>query len=264
MLYYMPNKLSRYFSHQVKEIKAFFQKVDQSITDEDIHNLRLSVKKLRALFTLINAVVPSFKMQYALIPFELLFDQAAKVREARLQYQMIPQLPATPVTQSYRSKLKRTAEKERKSLAAQCTTKAWKELKTTSKKVEASLNKVSMKKAKDFIAKQKKKLKKKITPDPIPPNELHDVRKSIKNQQYFEKMFKLKPALAFSGALEELIGQWHDEVVLLEGLQKAKDSASLPPEERLAHLHLLRAMRERIQADLKRIYKKQQKAVKLV
>lgn len=189
----MSAALKKYFSHQVDEINAFLKKVDQSITDEDIHNLRLSLKKLRALLTLINAVAPSFKMHYALIPLELLFDHAAKVREARLQYQRIPQSPSTPVTQTYRSTLKRTADKERKSLAALCADKAWKELKTTSKKVNASLEKVSMKKATAFIAKQEKKLKKKFTAEPNPASELPDVRASIKNQQYYEKLFQLKP-----------------------------------------------------------------------
>jgi hypothetical protein len=75
-------------------------------------------------------------------------------------------------------------------------------------------------------------------------------------------MLHLKPANAFSDAFEELIGRWHDEVVLLEGLQKAKDTITLPAKERRTHLHLLKSMRERIHADLKLIYKKQLRVVK--
>ena len=261
-LYIMSKKLKRYFNHQVAEIKSFFQRVNANITDEDIHNVRLSIKKVKALFTLINAIVPSFKMDKLLIPFEELFDHAAKIREAQLQYSMLPQLPAGPVTTSYRAHVNRQASQGKKELVAYCDESTWKSLKGKAKKAAKKISAASDSKAIRFMKKQKKKLYKTFEAKPVHAANLHDTRKSIKDLRYYESMLQKKSSNIFTDAFQELIGRWHDKLVLLNGLQRFKGRKPLSNREKQRHQKAIIALREKLESDFAQICQKQQRILK--
>jgi CHAD domain-containing protein len=249
----MSKKLNRYFKHQFAEIKTFFQRVNANITDEDIHKVRLSIKKIKALFMLVNAIVPSFRMHKMWVPFEALFDHAAKVREAQLQYNLLTQLPAGPVTTSYRTHVNRQASRAIKELTAYCDDTHWQALKAKAKKAAKKIATVSTGKANRFFRKHKKKFHKAFKAKPVDEEELHDTRKAIKDLRYLKSMLQIKSSNDITDSFQELIGRWHDKSVLLNGLQRFRARKPLSAMEKQRFHHAMTILREKIQHDVARI-----------
>jgi CHAD domain-containing protein len=258
----MSKKLKKYFNHQVAVINTFLHRVDDRITDDDIHNLRLAIKKIKAVFTLVNAIVPSFKLHKMLLPFEALFDHAASIREARLQYTMLPQLPAGPVTRSYRAHVNREAVRGKKVLLAFCNDQAWEALKTTAKKAGKKIRQASTRKANDYLKQHKRKLVKRFRKHPVGENDLHDTRKSIKEMRYYENMLKNKSSNIFTDSFQELIGRWHDKLVLLNGLQRFKTRKPITSKEKQRHQRAMASLQEMMEHDFLHIRNMQKRMLK--
>jgi CHAD domain-containing protein len=73
------------FEQLYSNIENFYHKTIQGFNPEDIHNLRVTIKRLRAFFYLINAMNPDFRIKKNFKPARKLFKNAGRIRDIQVQ-----------------------------------------------------------------------------------------------------------------------------------------------------------------------------------
>ncbi len=73
------------FEKFYSNIEKFYQLTIQRFEPEDIHNLRVTIKRLRAFFYLIKAINLDFKLEKNFKPARKLFKNAGKIRDIQVQ-----------------------------------------------------------------------------------------------------------------------------------------------------------------------------------
>ena len=63
-----PALLEKYYSKRIAAIDGILQKPPGKFTENDFHDLRVEIKKLRALIDLLNFCAPHFKKKLHSIP----------------------------------------------------------------------------------------------------------------------------------------------------------------------------------------------------
>jgi CHAD domain-containing protein len=82
-------ELEKYLLKRVTVISGFLEIPKESFTTETIHDLRVEIKKLHALFELLEHCHDNFKMKRLFKPFRHLFRQTGKVREIQVEEELL-------------------------------------------------------------------------------------------------------------------------------------------------------------------------------
>ena len=80
----MKKSLPKYLRRREDAITTLLEKQKRVYTPAHIHQLRLELKKIDALFELLNYCSKGFKMDKTFKPFKMIIDQAGKVRELQI------------------------------------------------------------------------------------------------------------------------------------------------------------------------------------
>jgi CHAD domain-containing protein len=205
--------------------------VQQQFLKEDIHQLRVSLKKIRSVFLLVEFLKPkkfSTKKNYTKV--RPIFKSAGKIREIQINNQVLEKYPVKKATlKAYRGYNKKTNFKNKLELA-----------KLLTKKKKSSLARVNFQVFSILHSSKDEKIKKKVKRfvnrklidvssifyRSFSENDLHEIRILVKqayaialiskNLKY--KIISVDQLKLFKG-IEENIGNWHDILVLQESLQ---------------------------------------------
>ena len=220
--------LFQFYRKRTSSFLAGIYKATITGESEDIHRLRVDVKKIYALYSLFEMIEPDqFRKQVRFHLFTNLFKLAGRIRE--IQVHMIflakPKYKKTDFS-SFISFLK-----EQESLATRNFLLAIKdfddkELKSTEKEIrkiclDIPVKKLSLK-SEDFIKKRAKKIQSLQTEDAGVEN-VHKIRKHLKAMSTVSTLVStIKPDekldLIISGLnkTEMMIGEWHDKIILID------------------------------------------------
>jgi CHAD domain-containing protein len=214
----------------VKKLKQYarqrFKKLTDSLTSyghvqdpAEIHNIRVEIKKIKALINMVNFCVRNFKSHQQFVPLRTIFRRAGEIRQPEVVYQLLllyqiggildAQIPKSVKT----DKLSAAFQKEVPQFLAS--------VKLQSKKIKVFYKKVSKAEARKYLKNQKLELKKSLFPT-FDKVMLHKSRKIIKEIIYLYWVEKNQKLPRFYKEAETIIGQWHDKQVLLPVLRKSK------------------------------------------
>ena len=101
--------ITAYFQKQLNIIERILEKRHRKMSKEDIHRLRIAVKKIKALSTLVLFCRPDFRINKFMKPFNRIFKVAGKMRELQLE---ISQKDAIRVIKRLFTSLKNAIKKE--------------------------------------------------------------------------------------------------------------------------------------------------------
>ena len=152
-----------YFNNREAAINFILDKPGQKYTPGTFHKLRVEIKKLDALFDLIDCCSKNFSRDKYFKPFKLIFHHAGKVRELQLEEPMLKKYVAANSLKSYRNDLKKQLLKEHDEFFNVANKKLIKKLKNIYRQVVSFLNNVDSKKGNIYIKKEKRLLKKLLT-----------------------------------------------------------------------------------------------------
>lgn len=209
--------------------RAYFNEVWQSMLahllafcetqkQEELHQFRLQVKKIRALLLFLqgrSAIKP-------LKPLQAIFKQAGKIRSAHVNLAIIEQYQVADT--EIENEQEKIANSESKRFCSEVGAHV-KTLKKLRKALAAIFQDIENKAVVPVYKKQLKKLTRFFTRPNLPVLKLHQTRKKIKNLLYFcdvlpdSLLQKFQLNIACLDQLQEAIGQWHDVVVAFELLK---------------------------------------------
>jgi CHAD domain-containing protein len=207
-----------YFNEQWKEmtsrLKAFIKNGDQ----EELHQFRVQVKKLRALLTLLDSVSAKNKLSKDFRPVRKIFKHCGDIRNAYINLQLGVRYQFK--NQGFIDKQLYIIENGTFEIKKQG--KAYlKIMKQTHDTLEKDLVSVSDNEINEFYKTQLEQIARALT-DLQFNDDLHGCRKQIKNLLYNRKIAgkalegKLQVNNDYLDKLQGSIGDWHDNILAIE------------------------------------------------
>ncbi|WP_165930131.1 CHAD domain-containing protein [Flavobacterium sandaracinum] len=237
-------ELVTYCKTRKSALNLVLEKAPESYTVETFHELRVEIKKMKALLQLAAFCNKKFKPRKTFLPFRSIFKQAGKVRELQLQQTLIEEQPNFTLLKKYPNQLKKLQSKAIKKFFLLAKIRLIKKLKKKYRILIYFLAKTDKTKLNHYRNKTRKQVKKLLGKPAFKKNEMHNFRKQLKVYQYNEKILPIDQSsklIATLMALSDFLGEWHDYEVAILHLKKTIEFYNRNSTER-KHLKTIKAM----------------------
>ena len=192
---------------------------------EQLHRLRVAIKKIKAVFKLTNAVHKKFKYKKAFAPYRAVFKTAGPIREEQLLEEKLTALIKAGKAQRRAVIINRLNQKFRKQVSVDMDS-----INHEAGKTEKRLGALSHKKISVYCGSLFKKLRK-GWPKLQTEKDYHEVRKELKQLQYCVQLLSKSERKGVISAkellrldeLQETIGKWHDDILVLDKLSQSEE-----------------------------------------
>ena len=208
-------KLLAKFAHrQVRSLIRHLKEYDQSPKPDTVHKIRVDLKKVKVILSALHACIKGCHTRKQRRFFQKIFHLAGKIRDADVLSQLLLQFHVEGFQSSNLS-----SELSGKKLELQIPHFIEKARKMGNK-LELCSASVSKHDFHRYVRKRKKQIKSECFPLPE-MNEMHNVRKDIKQVIYLcEVDNQGTKTNVFYDKVQEVIGNLHDKLVLLDLLKK--------------------------------------------
>ncbi len=225
-----PNKLVKSYENELAAFRIHFEYTMQRQEIEDIHELRVAIKNIRALLTLTEIASKGiFTGKSHSKIYSSLFKQAGKVREDQINRELTGGLEKDNLT-FYSQYLDKRQEHNIQKLLAEAKMFDFSSLESDSDRVMIAMNalpeEVLIHEADDYISRKLKRINK-LTEKNHNEDRLHRVRRLIKSATEIMSLRILlneeKDLVRVHHNLKTIykkIGDWHDHTVWLESMKK--------------------------------------------
>lgn len=226
--------LKKYLKKRESTINCLLETQQQYYTPDTIHTLRVELKRLNALFNMINYCTKGFKKKKNFKPFKRIFRQAGKVRELQIEQSLLEEYFALDLLPDYKEYLEKLLTRKLNFFFIIKDNSLPQILNEKYQKIVPLLNATSTKKATRYVAKKRAGIKKLIARKTLKNKHLHPLRKQLKEYQYSYSSLNYdsqnKPTSG-KDILPELLGEWHDYQIIINHLKKVIDSCEINPNE---------------------------------
>lgn len=244
--------LRKFYKSRLKNILLFLNRAESVFSEEDYHQLRVEIKKIRAFFKLLDETTDNFPITKIVKPFKKVYTQAGAVRDTQIHKRNIVNIVGEGNYLGYLEQLgneELTAQEQFQTIPHQ---KLATQIQKSSSIVRKYISKIESERLLDFLNKLSAEIIPKIAQKPFDETNLHDLRKQLKQLAYYLRiihtdsnplLFGEKTTQARINRLQELLGQWNDCEVTIHYVSAALQSENVLLSERDG-LHLLKTLLE--------------------
>lgn len=245
--------LRTYFEKQVGTIESVLKKPHPKISEEDIHQLRVAIKRIKSLSKLILFCVPDFRSKKFMKGYNNIFTTAGKVRELQLEIAMLKKLDLFDSIMNYTHYLKKRLKKKKHLFFSIADTAQIRKLEKRYGMIFPGFNRVSKNEVNLFLEAESSEIRGLMETGNLKKKEVHRLRKILKEFYYTALIFMEKDdRFKFIDDFQELLGQWHNDVVLKGYLEKAVNSGHLGNKE----TKIIRVAKRKISSESKTFFGK--------
>ncbi len=223
------------------------------------HDFRVSIKRIKAIFRLLELISPDFNAIKNLKPFRAVYNTSGKIREIQVNLKTIENYQLKPESRVYFQDYCSIQEKKNLSrLHDKLIEFDHKSVKKAKKKIKKCCEEITqeeiLKKAELFIRDRFGIIEGNIS---VSPNEVstHEARICLKEISAVLMLLRKmqypgfdKKLLEFAKVTEDKLGRWHDKVDLVSFIEKfiraTKLSAEIKEEYRAIQLEILKENKE--------------------
>ncbi|MDZ4667418.1 MAG: CHAD domain-containing protein [bacterium] len=226
--------LKKYLRNREVAINFILEKPRAKYSTSTFHKLRVEIKKLNALFNLINYCSKDFRRKKTFKPFKEIFLQAGKVREFQLEEMMLNKHHSIKFLTDYRNSLKKLRLQEQEIFFTIINKDFVARLQKKYKIIIPLLYKINKKLANSYIEIKRTSIQKLLSKSSIKTQDVHELRKQIKLLNFNRKSLSLKEKnkpITNQDLLPNLLGKWHDYQVIIKHLNKTMDTGNLDSKE---------------------------------
>ena len=222
--------LSAYFEKRIRTFFNHFENTKEHFGIEDLHRMRVEVKKLRAFFRMLElATDHSYRKKSHFKLLAKIFQPGGRLRETQINLALIEKYTSYQLPY-YKVYLIEREAKQTEKLKTALDNFNRTELKNLNAQMFLILEEIELlifaEKVHDFVLQELNTIKS-LRPDISNNKILHKIRMHLKAMGYMTKLLNdLRPdellvALhAATKPTETLIGNWHDRVVLSSSLER--------------------------------------------
>ena len=226
--------LKKYLEKRDRTINGLLETQQECYTPDTFHALRVEIKRLNALFNLVNYCSKEFKKKKTFKPFKRIFRQAGKVRELQIEESLLEEYFAFHLLPQYKDHLEKLLTRELEIFFLIKNNSLSQILSEKYQKILPLLTKASTKKANRYMNKKRTEIEKLIAQNALKNKQIHPLRKQLKEYQYnhtslnYDQQNQLTTS---KDILPELLGEWHDYQIIIKHLKKVIASGSVNPNE---------------------------------
>ncbi len=208
--------LRKYYKKRLTTIISILSKPEREFTTGVYHRLRVEIKKLNAIFHLLNFSTGKFKRKKSYRPFKDIFRQAGKIRDLQLEENYLKKFPLNKFLANCKFQLRSErliAQKKFYKLKNEA------DLTRNARKIDAKITGLNRKKIKLFLRSAEVRIHELLSANDYSPAALHLLRKQLKMYSYISKIDPVKSQKNNLGDTEELmnlLGKYHDRLVILK------------------------------------------------
>ncbi|MEN2284394.1 CHAD domain-containing protein [Algoriphagus sp. SE2] len=198
------------------------------------HKLRVEIKKLNAIFNLINFCSKDFKRKETFHPFKEVFKKAGKVRELQLERAILDKYLSNNSFLDYRRIINNKLLKAQDSFFELLGKELDKRIAGKIEVLIPFIDQVNKKKAAAFIEKKKDEIEILLNKNPLTTDELHKLRKLLKTLKYSIGCISSDTRTANESEIlkfTDSLGKWHDYHQALIQFEKSYDLEEIEPVE---------------------------------
>jgi CHAD domain-containing protein len=224
--------LKIYLKKRKEAIDRILRKPKEKYSPATFHRLRIEIKKLNAFTDLIKFCSKDFNKKDVLKPFNLIFHQAGKVRELRIQEAMLKSYFRVDFLKEYRNRLKKHRIKEQDKYFSIADKKFAISLKKKFREIGTHLTRVDEIKVNLYMENRRKQIQKLLHQDTLVPSQVHMLRKRLKRFNYNSQFLnpeKPNNPLPEVDALPEILGDWRNCQILIKHLESAINNVKMNP-----------------------------------
>ena len=218
-------KLYKQFQKRVRKLPDHLAAFARSADPEDLHRLRLGLKKLKAFSFMVEKTGALEKPPAGLTEIWQLFREAGEVRDRWMEHQLLSKLEGIP------DSIPRTHAESEKEARARFIARApeWTtKLQQLIQVPDPGFGKISKRKLEKLFRKQLAKLSNSLSKKNTPES-LHPCRKKIKRLMILfsitrKEGLELRAGMDYLDQLQDIIGLWHDTEMVLKMLPKTKET----------------------------------------
>ena len=205
-------KIDEFIKNRYTQIERYLTHYKEFNIPEDLHQFRVEVKKLNALYQLLNYTSTDFNKKKEFKLHRKIFQRSGEIRDDDVRQEL----------------------NKNKSLSKDILLRHQKDIENFNKRISGYIRKLKKsrnaliiagsmlqkKQLKYYLEKRKKKIKKLFQKTNY-QKQLHKIRKMCKELIYLSRLYTHKETNAFANLdkLQEHIGKWHNEQLLI----KSKD-----------------------------------------
>jgi CHAD domain-containing protein len=210
--------VSAHFKTLHKRCKKYLILFCTNKKPDDLHRLRVTIKRINALFDLFSSTQKSFRRKKNYKPYRTIFKAAGRIREAQLHIHSLKKKDKRIIAPFQEIILMET-----RALVSNRPANI-KAIENIAAKIEKTAKRVTKKEVAHYLQKEKQKLLKNMVAVSAPA-QLHPLRKKLKRLLYNYELAEETNAQKEANLLHNLdmlqhdIGLWHDKVVLLKQLE---------------------------------------------
>jgi CHAD domain-containing protein len=224
--------LFKYSKKLAKKIRKILKKSPDQFHVEDYHLLRIEIKKLNALFDLLQFCSEHFNRKKYFKPAKKIFAQVGKMRELQLEEASLKKYVSFSI-EHYLHDIQKQIKKEETNFHALISKKRKALLKKDLQESIPFLEEASQKKVIIYFEKKRKEISDIIRKRPLRPLQVHELRKKLKTDFYNKQSCRMprSPQLEEEDHFQELLGKWHDSRTMNDLLKKSILHDEIDPTE---------------------------------
>ena len=203
-------------------------------TNLTFHKLRVELKKLNALFEILEYCSPEFKNRKYFKPFKTLFQQAGRVRELHITEALLKTHFDENALIQFNQYMAMQKKSDEDTFFALTTKLKRSKLKKQFQLIKPFALQTTKKMIRRYLEKNRNRIEKELTQENIQMDLVHALRKRIKTYNYNRRILEkddLSTHITSTDHLSDLVGKWHDLQITLDYIQPSKKSVAFEPEE---------------------------------
>lgn len=213
-----------YFKKQENTIQLLLDQEPKYFTADTFHQLRVEIKKVKAIVDLIAFCSKKRNSTKTFKPFKVIFRHAGKVREIQLQLALLEEQPSFYLLKGCRKQYKKKLKRALKKFFITVNKVTARKLKNKHRIIIALFLQIGKKKRRRYMTAKRQEINKMLRQNTLKKKQIHTFRKRLKAFDYNEKIMKYpeqKKGIAARNKLMESLGHWHDYQVSILQIKKA-------------------------------------------
>jgi len=209
----MKGKFTAYTRSRFKRLKSLLKALQTSDDRETLHQVRIELKKIRALLRLVHFRNKKFRDHDVFKPLKQLHRRCGEIRDPQVIEMLIEEAgePGRDLVKEHQSRLADFRNDIPAYLEA---------IRVHESDILKHVRRLKKKTYTKYLKERHRKLKKLVHPK-IQKKELHETRKLVKEILFLTLIFKKKKNInPFFQQSAELIGDWHDKAMVIQNLHK--------------------------------------------
>ena len=226
--------LGKYLTDREMELNRILKKRPRSYTKSTFHVFRVEIKKLNALFSLIDECFKGFKRRKTFHPFRLIFRQAGRVRAIQIEESILKKLAGDQPLPHYIKQLRICRLEEQRIFYRLLKALPPGRLDEEYCEIRPLLGMIDERQAGNYLNKSSKRIGKFIKNLDYSEIQMHTLRKMVKSHGYLKDCISPAgdhPEKEKNPDLANLLGQWHDRILIINHLESALAENPADPSE---------------------------------